>query len=94
MIPKELQDMIEQLCQYLRLNGKVEDGKRIEEIGELLKKGSKADIVIGLKRLSAMCSVKYLGDLNIKEFDNPNDWWNFLSGISKLSNQVLNKEKR
>lgn len=93
MIPKELQDMIDNLCQYLYLNGKVDDGKRIEEIGGLLKKENNADIIIGLKRLTAMCSVKYLGDVDIKEFDTSNDWWNFLSRISKLSKQVLNKEQ-
>lgn len=44
MIPKELQDMIDQFCQLFCLNGKVEDGRRIEEIGDLLKKKARRNI--------------------------------------------------
>ena len=34
------------------------------------------------KRLIAMCNPRYLGNLNIDEFDNVYEWWNFLADIS------------
>ncbi len=37
---------------------------------------------IAKKRLIAMCNPRYLGNLNIAEFDNVYDWWNFLGEIA------------
>ena len=32
-----------------------------------------------------MCNPKYLGDLNIAEFDSVYEWWNFLENIALKS---------
>lgn len=88
---EELQDIVEELYRYLITNDKAEDASRIQDIKNSLKNGNVLDNKQSLRRLVAMCSVKYLGDVDIKEFDNPNDWWNFLSKVSALSNEVLNE---
>ena len=43
---------------------------------------TKADSENAKKRLIAMCNPRYLGNLNIEEFDNVYEWWNFLADIS------------
>ena len=37
---------------------------------------TKADSENAKKRLIAMCNPRYLGSLNIEEFDNVYEWWN------------------
>ena len=92
MIPMELKDKIDTLYLYLESNKKNDDAKRVEEIREMLRDESETEIRLGLKWLVSMCSVKYLGDVNIKEFDNPYSWWNFLGEISSLCNKILSEK--
>ena len=44
---------------------------------------TKEDSENARKRLIAMCNPRYLGNLNIAEFDNVYEWWNFLGEIDK-----------
>lgn len=67
------------LCYYLRKNGYDDDSRRVEEIMHDITNNNSE---IARERLIAMCNPRYLGDLNIKEFDNIYEWWNFLSDIS------------
>lgn len=67
------------LCYYLRKNGYDDDSRRVEEIMHDITNNNSE---IARKCLIAMCNPRYLGDLNIKEFDNIYEWWNFLSDIS------------
>lgn len=89
MAIEELLSITEQLYQYLEGNGKTADAIRIKEIKNALLDEKNDNKNVQLKRLGAMCSVKYLGDVNIKEFNNSNDWWNFLGRISVLVNKEL-----
>lgn len=73
---------LELLCDYLRKNGYEDDSKRVEEIMNAI---IKEDSENAKKHLIAMCNPKYLGDLNIAEFDNVYEWWNFLSDISLMA---------
>ena len=43
---------------------------------------TKEDSENAKKRLIAMCNPRYLGNLNIAEFDSVYEWWNFLADIS------------
>ena len=70
---------LELLCNYLKKNGYEDDSKRVEEIMHDI---TKADSENAKKRLIAMCNPRYLGNLNIEEFDNVYEWWNFLADIS------------
>lgn len=65
---------LELLCNYLKKNGYEDDSKRVEEIMHDI---TKADSENAKKRLIAMCNPRYLGSLNIEEFDNVYEWWNF-----------------
>lgn len=67
------------LCYYLRKNGYDDDSRRVEEIMHDITNNNSE---IARECLIAMCNPRYLGDLNIKEFDNIYEWWNFLSDIS------------
>lgn len=67
------------LFYYLRQNGYDDDSRRVEEIMHDITNDNSE---IARKHLIAMCNPRYLGDLNIKEFDNIYEWWNFLSDIS------------
>lgn len=70
---------LELLRDYLKKNGYEDDSKRIEEImHDITGKNSEN----AKKRLIAMCNPRYLGNLNIAEFDNVYEWWNFLAEIS------------
>lgn len=70
---------LELLRDYLKKNGYEDDSKRIEEImHDITDKNSQN----AKKRLIAMCNPRYLGNLNIAEFDNVYEWWNFLADIS------------
>lgn len=70
---------LELLRDYLKKNGYEDDSKRIEEImHDITDKNSQN----AKKRLIAMCNPRYLGNLNIAEFDNVYEWWNFLAEIS------------
>lgn len=80
--------MIEQLYDYLINNGNNADANRINEVKKSLQEDG-VEKKQQLKRLIAMCSVKYLGDTNIKEFENPYDWLNFLGNISEQAKKVL-----
>lgn len=77
---------LELLRDYLKKNGYEDDSKRIEEIMHDI---TKEDSEIAKKRLIAMCNPRYLGDLNIAEFDSVYDWWNFLG---KIASEVENKD--
>lgn len=70
---------LELLCDYLKKNGYEDDLKRVEEIMHDITKEDSED---AKKRLIAMCNPRYLGNLNIAEFDNVYEWWNFLADIS------------
>ena len=70
---------LELLCNYLKKNGYEDDSKRVEEIMHDI---TKADSENAKKCLIAMCNPRYLGSLNIEEFDNVYEWWNFLEDIS------------
>ena len=70
---------LELLRDYLKKNGYEDDSKRIEEImHDITDKNSQN----AKRRLIAMCNPRYLGNLNIAEFDNVYEWWNFLAEIS------------
>lgn len=78
---------LELLCDYLKKNGYEDDSKRVEEIMHDI---TKEDSENAKKRLIAMCNPRYLGNLNIVEFDNVYDWWNFLGEIaSKAKNEDI-----
>ena len=78
---------LELLCNYLKKNGYEDDSKRIEEIMHDI---ATEDSEMAKKRLVAMCNPRYLGNLNIAEFDNVYDWWNFLGEIaSKVKNEQI-----
>ena len=70
---------LELLCNYLKKNGYEDDSKRVEEI---MYDITKEDSENAKKRLIAMCNPRYLGNLNIAEFDSVYEWWNFLADIS------------
>lgn len=75
-----MHDKLVQLYDFLINNGYVEDAKRIKELMDEVSNGATE---MTKKRLVAMCNPRYLGNLNIKEFDNVYKWWNFLSSISE-----------
>lgn len=70
---------LELLCDYLKKNGYEDDSKKVEEIMHDITKANSEN---AKKRLIAMCNPRYLGNLNIDEFDNIYEWWNFLADIS------------
>lgn len=74
-----MKNKLELLCDYLKENGYEEDSKRVQEIMKSILQGDSEN---AKKRLIAMCNPRYLGNLNIKEFDNIYEWWNFLEDIS------------
>ena len=74
-----MQEELKLLYNYLRENGYNQDATRIEEVMEEISKNNSES---AKKRLVAMCNPKYLGDLNIAEFDSVYEWWNFLENIA------------
>lgn len=71
-------DNLKKLYQLLVSNNYLEDAKRLSEIISDVEVGASE---MTKKRIVAMCNPKYLGDYNIKEFENVYEWWNFLSQI-------------
>ena len=78
---------IAKLYIYLKINDKTAESDRIRQIKYVLLDDRIVDKEPYLKELSQLCKVKWLGDLRIKEFENPNDWWDFLNEISLLTKQ-------
>ena len=82
---------LELLCNYLKKNGYEDDSKRVEEIMHDI---TKADSENAKKRLIAMCNPRYLGNLNIEEFDNVYDWQIYLQRQKvKIYNLVMYPHK-
>ena len=77
-----MKEKITVLYNYLESNNHMQDAFRIAEIlGEYDKNGNLSEL--SRKRLKAMCTPRYLGNLYIKEFSDPYEWWNFLAYIKK-----------
>lgn len=81
-----MNEKLVRLYNLLISNSYTEDAKRIEQIMEEIAGGATE---ITIKKLIAMCNPKYLGDLNVKEFTNAYEWWNFLSSISKEAEKII-----
>ena len=77
-----MEEKLSKLNEYLMKNNHAQDASRVEVIlNELVQNHSLSGL--SKKRLSAMCNPRYLGNLYIKEFSDPYEWWNFLAEIKK-----------
>lgn len=79
-------DKLLQLYNILLNNEYYQDADRIKEIMNEIAKGATE---VTAKRLIAMCNPRYLGNLNIKEYSNAYEWWNFLGSISELAEKII-----
>ena len=77
---------LEVLYYYLEKNGYEDDARRVLDIAADIEKDNSEN---AKKRLIAMCSPRYLGDLNIKEFSSAYECWNFLEDISLKAKESL-----
>ncbi|MDE7435424.1 MAG: hypothetical protein K2N01_06355 [Lachnospiraceae bacterium] len=81
--------MIEKLSQLYKIlvnNEYYQDAERIKELMNEIAEGATDTTE---KRLIAMCNPRYLGNLNIKEYESVYEWWNFLGSISELASKEI-----
>jgi hypothetical protein len=81
-----MEENLYRLYEYLSNNGYKDDAKRVLEIKENL---TKTEDKTSIKRLIAMCNPRYLGELEIKDFKDVYQWWNFLGMISEEAKKLL-----
>lgn len=73
-------DSLNRLRDFLYDNNYTQEALCISDaITEYEKNGFLSEFSI--KKIKAMCTPKYLGNLYIKEFQDPYEWWNFLAEI-------------
>lgn len=75
---------------HLISNEKSVDAERINKIRLQIKNNSSREVLThAILKFIAMASVKYLGDIQIKEFYSPYEWMNYLSKTVELAKSVL-----
>lgn len=82
-------DSLKRLRDFLYDNNYTQEALCISDaITEYEKNGFLSEFSI--KKIKAMCTPKYLGNLYIKEFQDPYEWWNFLAEIKNSIDIVYN----
>ena len=82
-------DSLNRLRDFLYDNNYTQEALCISDaITEYEKNGFLSEFSI--KKIKAMCTPKYLGNLYIKEFQDPYEWWNFLAEIKNSIDIVYN----
>ena len=77
-----MRKQLELLRDCLMKNGYQNDSEKNDEIIIDIQNGNPQN---AMERLIEMCNPRYLGDLNIAEFDSVYNWWNFLAEISQMA---------
>lgn len=75
-----MENKLQRLHSLLLENGYTQYAQRLGAIlEEYIGKGGLSEQTG--REIRALCSVKSLGDLYIREYDNVYDWWDFLSEV-------------
>ncbi len=82
----EIGDLINKLkvaSEYLNNNGRNLEATELDSLAKQLQDTniSKQKIDEIKKAIISRCDMKWLGEIHIKEFKTPYEWWNYLGSI-------------
>ena len=90
MISTELIKKLKQTSYLLSNNGRNTEANELEDIIKRLQNTniSKTELEELKKKIISRCDVRWLGDIHIKEIENPYEWWNILGSIKSLAEKI------
>jgi hypothetical protein len=82
-------DLINKLkvaSEYLNNNGRTSEAAELDSFAKQLQDTniSKQKLDERRKAIISRCDMKWLGEIHIKEFKTPYEWWNYLGSIKTL----------
>jgi hypothetical protein len=90
MVNGELIKKLNQVSSYLSNNGRLSEGNELEDYAKRIQEADITKQELDEIKMSILsrCDVRWLGDVHIKEIQNPYEWWNLLGSIKSLAEKI------